>query len=104
VLFKIHFLSEKNFRNKQETKKLTTAPITAIIIVKNISLKVIFKIVERNVPPTIPERSCKSFCCIKFYFISLSFSFGLSLSLGQSQSHMIDAASILGLKTIIVFY
>jgi len=58
------YFFENNLRNKQETKKLTTAPIKAITTVKTTSCRLILKIVERKVPPTIPERNCKSFCCI----------------------------------------
>ena len=56
--------SETIVSNHKKQKKLTTSPITAITTVKTTSYRFMLKMVERKVPPTIPERNCKSFCCI----------------------------------------
>ncbi len=47
--------SENNLRNKQETKKLTTAPITDIMAVNSKSFMPIFKAVDNSVPPMTPD-------------------------------------------------
>jgi len=46
------FESENNFIKIQETKKLTTAPITDIIAVNNKSFIPIFKAIDNSMPPT----------------------------------------------------
>lgn len=74
----INYFFENNRLNKQETKKLTTAPTTAIITVNSTSFKLILKMVESKVPPITPDFICKS-----LYNIRLSLSQGLSLSLSQ---------------------